>query len=364
MNERLHPLTLGEVLDRTAHLYRSHFLAFVGIAVIPVGTVVLSAGALLAFVAWAGSLAAKSPKPGGLDGPVIALMVAMVLIAMPLWFGVSALSWAAMSQAATRAFLGEPFTIRDTYKCAWGLKGRYVGLCLLMVLLVGVVPAAAFLLLMLLSAGGAAAGKAAGMGAAAGGLAGVAVVLAFVGAAVYVLWMVLRVCLAFPVCVVEQIGAWNAVKRATALSIGTKWRIVVMFLLGFALTWVLAMGLMIPMTIAIALIPGATTAQHAQIVSVALAIAWYVLSFGVQVLTKPIYGIALAVFYFDQRIRNEGFDIEWMMRQAGMGQETVSKEAILWLPGATGSLPPNASGNDGPVGGQFDPETPQAGGLA
>ena len=40
--------------------------------------------------------------------------------------------------------------------------------------------------------------------------------------------------------------------------------------------------------------------------------------FAVKALTKPIYGIALTVFYFDQRIRKEGFDIEWMMREAGM----------------------------------------------
>jgi hypothetical protein len=31
-----------------------------------------------------------------------------------------------------------------------------------------------------------------------------------------------------------------------------------------------------------------------------------------------VYGIALVLFYYDQRIRQEGFDIEWMMLQAGM----------------------------------------------
>ena len=46
--------------------------------------------------------------------------------------------------------------------------------------------------------------------------------------------------------------------------------------------------------------------------------ATYGAYFAVKALTKPIYGIALTVFYFDQRIRKEGFDIEWMMQQAGM----------------------------------------------
>ncbi len=44
---------------------------------------------------------------------------------------------------------------------------------------------------------------------------------------------------------------------------------------------------------------------------------WYGLWFAVQALTKPVYGIAL-IFYFDKRIRKEGFDIEWMMQPAGM----------------------------------------------
>jgi hypothetical protein len=32
----------------------------------------------------------------------------------------------------------------------------------------------------------------------------------------------------------------------------------------------------------------------------------------------PIYSIALTLFYYDQRIRKEGYDIEWLMQQAAM----------------------------------------------
>jgi len=35
-------------------------------------------------------------------------------------------------------------------------------------------------------------------------------------------------------------------------------------------------------------------------------------------LIGPIYSIGLTLFYFDQRIRKEGFDIEWMMQAAGL----------------------------------------------
>ena len=32
----------------------------------------------------------------------------------------------------------------------------------------------------------------------------------------------------------------------------------------------------------------------------------------------PIYATGLALFYYDQRIRKEGYDIEWMMQAAGL----------------------------------------------
>ena len=32
----------------------------------------------------------------------------------------------------------------------------------------------------------------------------------------------------------------------------------------------------------------------------------------------PIYSIALTLFYYDQRIRKEGYDVEWLMEQAAL----------------------------------------------
>jgi uncharacterized membrane protein (DUF485 family) len=36
------------------------------------------------------------------------------------------------------------------------------------------------------------------------------------------------------------------------------------------------------------------------------------------ILTGPIFPIALTLFYYDQRIRKEGYDIERMMEDAGL----------------------------------------------
>ncbi len=355
MNERLHPLTLGEILDRTAQLYRSRFLVFAGIAIIPALTVLVFAGAAVVLSAWAGLTAAN------LNVTAIVGLVLLGLIALPVWLGLTVLGWAAVTEAATQAFLGEAITIRGAYRSAWQHKVRHTGLYLLIVLIVVVAPMVVFNLLMMVSVGIGVAGRLAGGDAAAGAIAGVGILLGFVGVGIYMVWMLLRVCLAFPACVVEQISPWSAIKRSTLLSQGTKGRIVVLFLLGAALSWIVAMVVMIPMLIAIALIPGLSGQQHAQGLSIAIALMWYGLVFVVMALIRPIYGIALTVFYFDQRIRTEGFDIEWMMREAGMTPpETAPKQEIPWLSAVPAPLQATAPVTV-PIAGSLDPEPPKAG---
>ena len=114
-----------------------------------------------------------------------------------------------------------------------------------------------------------------------------------------------------------------------------------------ALGWLLSMGVTIPLTILLSLIPGINNPQHAQIAGVAMLLILYGASFAVQSLIKPVYGIALVLFYYDQRIRKEGFDIEWMMQQAGMVPEAKPQppsapEAAPWL-----SAPPGRAQSPG-----------------
>jgi hypothetical protein len=42
----------------------------------------------------------------------------------------------------------------------------------------------------------------------------------------------------------------------------------------------------------------------------------------------PIYSIALTLFYYDQRIRKEGYDVEWLMEQAGVAHGAAPLEGI------------------------------------
>ncbi len=334
MNEQLHPLTLGEILDHTAQLYRSCFLVYFGIGVIPAGTVLVFAAAIFVFFAWAGSDAAGG-LPAALAGIMPGLfLISAVLLAMPVCLGATALGWAAMCHAASRTFLGEKITIREAYRVAWKRGWRYVWLYALVALIVAGAPITVAIVAIPVAAGLAVLARQSAVGYSAGAVAGGVVFLFAAGLAVYAVWMLLRLCLAFPACVVEGMSTWNALKRAAALSEGTKGRMILLFLLGYALTWLLALGFTIPIGILLALVPGANNPQHAQMLGTILMFAWYGLWFAVQALTKPVYGIALTLFYYDQRIRKEGFDIEWMMQQAGMSGDLKTPGAETW-PGST-----------------------------
>ena len=52
MDETFHPSTLSEILDRTAQLYRARFLVFLGIAFIPVASMLVPIVAVFVFFAW------------------------------------------------------------------------------------------------------------------------------------------------------------------------------------------------------------------------------------------------------------------------------------------------------------------------
>jgi hypothetical protein len=105
----------------------------------------------------------------------------------------------------------------------------------------------------------------------------------------------------------------------------------------------LSLGITIPLAIIAALIPAFSSTQHAQAANVVMIFIIYGASFAVQALTRPIYGIALTLFYYDQRIRQEGFDIEWLMHRAGLVAPPLHVPVTQsWL----AAIPPTAPAAD------------------
>ena len=142
-------------------------------------------------------------------------------------------------------------------------------------------------------------------------------------------WLALGYSLGFPVCVVENKPAWESLQRAWKLSQGTRGRILVMYLLVIALSFAISMLSAIPsmIVIFIAAAHGGGAAQSSA-AFIAAEIVRAVMDFVLQALIAPVSAIALVLFYYDQRIRKEGFDIEWMMQQAGLAQPVSATPPI------------------------------------
>ena len=315
MNEPLRPLNLSEILDQTAQFYRSRFLVFIGISLIPTVVVLAPLCGLVLFFTWLGASGATSQNQAA---AVVAglLFLLVLLLAVPVFVGINALAAGAINHAVARAWLDETITIRDAYKVAWRRGWRCLGLYVLEVLIVWVAPFVAWFVLFSISAFTAVQLTKAGLpGDTFLGLAAVLVVIALF---TYGIWMQLCLSLAFPACVVEKIGVGSAIKRSFSLSNGTKGRIFVLYLLGMALNTLLSMGITVPLTILMYLFPWANDPKHAQAAGTILLLVFYGSAFAVQTFTRPVYGIALILFYYDQRIRQEGYDIERMMESAGM----------------------------------------------
>ncbi len=321
MSETFRPSTLGEILDRTAQIYRRNFWLFAGVAALPIGTV-------LALTALGGLIgaAALGLRATNLANPAAVVLVVLVaLIAVPVYVAAAVFSSAGLTQAAASTHRGEKITIRGAFKSVRPGFWRYLWLIILQGIVVGLIPAAiaaavAVPLIYLAARSGAGVGTGAAIGF---------VIFVIISAAFFVVvWLVLGYSIGLAVCVVEQKPAWESLKRAWKLSQGTRGRIFVMYLLVMAISFALSMVAAIPFLIIIAISTSAGNgAGYSSTAAVIAEIVRLILDFLLQVLLAPISAIALVLFYYDQCVRKEGFDIEWMMQQAGLSQPTLHAEA-------------------------------------
>jgi hypothetical protein len=311
MSEHLRPLKLGEILDRTAQLYRRNFLTFAGTAAAPTAiTVVVIAGAGAAGAGLGRQVSATNP----LGLPVL-LLILLLLIGIPLILGAAVVSQAALTRAAVGAHMGQPLKILAALKSVWPRFWRYLWLLILQGIVVAGIPCVIIVGLIALISG---LGIFTAGGTALAALFGFFTFVIFVAAFVYMVLSALRISMSLAVCVVEDKPAWDSVKRAASLSKGASGRIFVMFLLVWALSIALSMVGYIPTAIIVGIAAAAGGSRYAAIAVAAGEIVNILLNFAMQTLIMPVYVTALVLFYYDQRVRTEGYDIEWMMEQAGL----------------------------------------------
>jgi hypothetical protein len=334
MDNQLRPLNLGEILDRTAQLYRRNFWLFVGTAALPLLLVLalaIPAGAVFVLPSIANHGVWENTPA------TIIAIVLLCLIFLPIYLAVYVYSYAGVTQATVSVHLGEKPTIRATLKSVRPRFWTYLWYLLLQGIMVALVPAAVAVaiiapLIFLMSRSG--------EDIASRFALGFLVFLVAVAVFGVMLWLTFSFMLGMAACIVEKKTAWESLVRSWQLSKGTRGRIFVTYLLVIALAFAVSMALSIPMLIVIAFVPsmgnGAAFSSPAFVVA---EIVRVVMNFATQVLLAPIIMIASVLFYYDQRIRKEGFDIEWMMQRAGLAQ------------------PPSA-GSPGDAAGGFGPVTP------
>ena len=243
----LRPLSVGEILDVSFTLYRRHFAALAGVALVCSGFPVL----LSIYIEAAGGMLTN-----------IRLTAAYYVVFMVL----SAIATAATVFIVSESYLGRPLGARAALARSTPLLARIVVCSILLALVVGV------------------------------------------GLVFFLIPGVILACgllLAFPALVLEPDATpTGALGRSWALTRGARWR-----MLGLLVTLVIL--LYIPLVslggIAAVMLPAADLAGArggtAGLVAVGLAGV-------VQMLIYPLFYCVLTVAYYDLRVRKEGFDLE------------------------------------------------------
>ena len=357
LNQR--PLSIGEILDRTVQIYRRNFLPLVSITAPPAAAMVLFFGAFGIF--FAKQFFTAKPDPANFFA-IFLVFGLLMLVGIPFMLAVVALSLGAANHAVLCAHREEKITIRASYAYALKHFWRFVWLLFLQALFAFVIPGFVIGFVVAVLAGFTAVlGKSAG--AALPVLLAGLIVLLYLGMVVAFIWIWLRYSLAFPATVAEEKPAWPAMGRSVQLSKGSRGRIFVMFLLVWIMTIAVSLVLSMPVDLGITLLfrkPIASGSAPAGLL-VAIQVVNMGVNFLVRTLVTPIYATALMLFYFDQRTRIEGYDIELLMAQAGWGQlpappvavEQSPNEAAPWgqagietpAPEAAAQLPVDSAGS-------------------
>jgi hypothetical protein len=300
MDTELRPLSLGEILDRTFQIYRSRFSLFAGIAVV---------AATIRLVFGGGFLALQEALRSGHQTTALQVTTALgsLVTAAVSWIA-AGLTFAALTFAVEKIYLDRPTTITDAYQGVRLRLWRYVTLDLACFLL----PFLPFVLIGLLAA--VAMFAKAGSG---NNVRAIAVVMGFAGVFFFIslplcLWLASRYALANAAAISESLTVRAALKRSVSLSHGTRGRIILAMICIAFVQVCLGLLFIFPL-----FGPLSRSAGHPP-----LWISLYQLGFGFvsSVLFTPIYGIVLALFYYDSRIRKEGFDVEWLMERTERSQ--------------------------------------------
>jgi len=149
-----------------------------------------------------------------------------------------------------------------------------------------------------------------------GGAAVLIVALPVIAGCTLFLWLGGCFSLTLPAAAIEGTGGFAALRRSWQLSKGSRARVIVTWAMVFIFSLLMYYGLLMAIRpIFIHLCREYPLWAFSQQLDVSVT---YLLRALISILAGPIYPISLTLFYYDQRIRMEGFDIERMMDAAGL----------------------------------------------
>jgi len=271
----LHPLSLGEILDRTFTLYRRHFLLFVGIFAIP-HLLILGLNLVQIFILRAPTPAVPAPPSTQFQsGPTTGLMAfgfVGFFIGLIVYFVAYLFAQGGTVFAVSDLYLGRHTTIGGSLGRMRGQLANLFGVLL---------------------------------------LNGLAVIGGFILLVIPGIYIACRLITCVPAALLEDLGARASLERSFFLTKDNAGRAFLIYVLYLCMLYALIFLFAIPFGVMIAVF-----AKDPAMVRLSMALL-QVGNFFAQLLVGPFILIATSVFYFDLRVRKEAFDLQMMMNPSG-----------------------------------------------
>jgi hypothetical protein len=317
-------MSLGEILDRTFHIYRTRFWLFLAVGAIP--ALVMR---LIHIIDGAWIHVNNLVHHAKSVDYVWTLALTLGFYHVSSFLGL--LIQPAYVKLTSHAVFDERGSIFSSLRFAgarwrtylWAATLKWFTFLVGPELLVGGLTIGVFYLL-----------NAAGEMDGAGGLAiGLTLALAIIACSALCLFMSAAFAFAIQCASLEKLTGYEAMRRSLILTRGSRRRIAFTWLAFFIFFWILGWGLQILVWWLANLL--CTGGHLTAAVRIVYPPAIYTLATVLAAVTGPLYPIALTLFYYDQRIRHEGYDIERMMDAAGLN-------ATATLPAANEPVKPVA----------------------
>jgi len=295
-------MSLGEILDRTFQIYRSRFAAFVAIA--SVSVVIVN---VIYFVTYRWE---QTHWSNAQQASLSAVLIWVGLYQIAGFIHICVMP--ANVCMASSVILGEECSLLTSLRFLMARWRSFLWLAILRMFAVMVIPE--MLIAGLIVGIGIVAVISGSMHSGAHALLVFAVPVAL-GVTLF-LWLGSCLALAVPISAVEVDGGFKALRRSWVLTRNSRGRVLSIWMFVWVFGWAMTYGVQILFRW---IVLSAFYDHHFGKISTAVyLLVAYLLNAVVSAAIGPIYPIAVTLIYYDQRIRHEGFDIEFMMNAAGL----------------------------------------------